>query len=115
MNAGTGLALFTFSCLFSIGVYLQCFTESEFILNPLIDTRLPPGFTTTKFKSIQPGMTKGEVLKILPPPEYLLNDGSWGYGNDGAAPFGDFAWFNFLIYFDQEGKVSKIQSQKFHD
>lgn len=115
MNSMTGLGLLFLTCIFSFGVYLQCFTESEFVLNPLIDTQLPPGFTTVKFDSIKPGMTKTEVLKILPPPESLWNDSAWSYGNDGAAPFGDFAWFNFLIHFDQQGKVIKTERQKFHD
>ncbi|MDM9379335.1 hypothetical protein QUB80_01250 [Chlorogloeopsis sp. ULAP01] len=112
MNTG---GLLAFVCMVAIAVYLQCFTESEFLLNPLIDTQLPSGFTQTKFESIKPGMTQAEVLKILPPPEYLSNDDSWAYGNDGAAPFGDFAWFRFVIYFDRAGIVTKTERQKFHD
>ncbi|WP_427159719.1 hypothetical protein ACQFX9_27600 [Aliinostoc sp. HNIBRCY26] len=82
----------------------------------LIDTQLPPGFTVQKFESIKPGMTKAEVSKILPAPMYKSDDGgSWHYGQDGAAPFGDFAWFDFKIHFDAEGKVIKTERQKFND
>jgi hypothetical protein len=42
--------------------------EAVFPLYPLIDTKLPPGFSLEKFENIQIGMTKNEVLKILPPP-----------------------------------------------
>lgn len=73
-------------------------------------------FTVQNFESIKPGMTKAEVSKILPPPKYLSEDGgSWHYGQDGAAPFGDFAWFDFIIHFDAEGKVIKTERQKFND
>ncbi|WP_235526599.1 hypothetical protein [Nostoc piscinale] len=40
---------------------------------------------------------------------------SWRYGEDGAAPFGDFAWFEFKIHFDEAGKVMKTERQTFHD
>ncbi|QLE57014.1 hypothetical protein [Nostoc sp. TCL26-01] len=111
-----GLIAFLWLFVLPVVIWLQCFTESEFIFNPLIDTQLPPGFTNEKFASIKPGMTKAEVLKILPPPESLANEQtSWSYGNDGAAPFGDFAWFQFHIHFDNEGKVIKTVRQKFHD
>jgi hypothetical protein len=115
MNFTGGCASAILLSILSLGVWLQCFTESEFILNPLIDTQLPPGFTLTKFESIKPGMTKAQVLKIIPPPEYLSNNDSWGYGNDGAAPFGDFAWFRFTVHFDAQGKVTKTERLKFHD
>lgn len=111
-----GLTVFFVILVLPFGIWLQFFTESEFIFNPLIDTQLPPGFTNQKFDSIKPGMTKAEVLQILPPPMYLSNDEtSWSYGNDGAAYFGDFAWFQFTIHFDTVGKVVKTERLKFHD
>jgi hypothetical protein len=42
--------------------------ERVFPFYPLIETKLPPGFSQAKFESIQVGMTKTEVLKFLPPP-----------------------------------------------
>jgi hypothetical protein len=90
------------------------YLERLFPFHPLIDTKLPPGFSQAKFESIQKGMTKAEVLKILPAPvprreydeEGSLSDIDWHYGQDGACPFGDFAWFEFTISFNDEGKVS---------
>jgi hypothetical protein len=43
------------------------YQELTFPFYPLIDTRLPSGFSQAKFESIHLGMTKTEVLKI-----YLL-------------------------------------------
>ena len=90
------------------------YLELPFPFYPLIDTKLPPGFSQAKFESIQNGMTKAEVLKILPAPvprirdeeEWSLSDKDWYYGQDGACFFGDFAWYEFRIYFNDEGKVS---------
>ncbi|MBD2597806.1 hypothetical protein H6G74_26285 [Nostoc spongiaeforme FACHB-130] len=116
MEFTKGLIVFFVIFVLPIGIYLQCFTESVFIFNPLIDTKLPPGFTLQKFDSIKPGMSKAEVSKILSAPRYSSDDGlSWRYGEDGAAPFGDFAWFEFTIHFDEAGKVMKTERQTFHD
>jgi hypothetical protein len=97
----------------------EYYLESLFPLYPLIDTKLPPGFSEAKFASIQMGMTKTEVLKILPAPvprreydeEGSLSDIDWHYGQDGACLFGDFAWFEFTISFNDEGKVSGKYSE----
>ncbi|MBD2437744.1 hypothetical protein [Nostoc sp. FACHB-110] len=111
-----GLILFFVIFVLPVGIQLLCFTESVFIFNPLIDTKLPPGFTPQKFDSIKPGMSKSEVSQILPEPTYSSDDGgSWHYGEDGAAPFGDFAWFDFIIRFDVQGKVTKTERQTLHD
>ncbi|HIK04176.1 MAG TPA: hypothetical protein IGS40_05605 [Trichormus sp. M33_DOE_039] len=116
MQLNKGLTVFFVVFILPCGIWLQCFTESEFIFNPLIDTKLPPDFTLQKFDRIKLGMTKADVLKILPAPMYSSDDeSSWRYGEDGAAPFGDFAWFEFTIHFDPQGKVMKTQRQKFHD
>jgi len=116
MQLTKGLTVFLVVFVLPVGIWLLCFTESEFIFNPLIDTRLPPGFTPEKFDSIKPGMKKADILKILPAPVYSSDDdSSWSYGEDGAAPFGDFAWFQFTIHFDPEGKVMITERQKFHD
>ncbi len=66
----------SFIFLFSLSIALvfgwkfftSYYVEAVFPLYPLIDTKLPPGFSLEKFESIQIGMTKNEVLKILPPP-----------------------------------------------
>ncbi|XHX77415.1 MAG: hypothetical protein RBJ76_23700 [Stenomitos frigidus ULC029] len=85
-----------------------------FVLNPLIDTRLPQGFTQTGFDRIQPGMTKTEVLQLVPLPEHKkLEATAWGYGSDGACVFWDFAWFQLMIQFDQNGRVIKKNANRF--
>jgi hypothetical protein len=96
-------------------VYLQCFTESVFIFNPLIDTYLPEGFTQANFNKIQPGMTKAEVLELIPGEPQGKTETKWTYGSDGAAPWGDFAWIRFSIEFDRLGKVIKTEQLTFHD
>lgn len=98
-----------------VGIFLQCFTESVFVLNPLIDTRLPQGFTQDRFDRIQPGMTKADVLRLIPPPNHKLEEPSWNYGQDGAALWGDFAWFQLTIQFDQNGRVIKKTQTAFYD
>ncbi|MBD1903709.1 hypothetical protein NDI44_27355 [Trichocoleus sp. DQ-A3] len=89
------------------------YLERPFPFYPLIDTKLPAGFSQAKFESIQNGMTKAEVLRILPAPvprreydeEWSISDNDWYYGQDDACLFGDFAWYEFRIYFNDEGKV----------
>ncbi|WP_236141127.1 hypothetical protein [Nostoc sp. CMAA1605] len=115
MELTKGLIVFFVIFVLFVGIFFTG-SESEFIFYPLIDTQSPPGFTVQKFESIKPGMTKFEVSKILPTPKYSSEDGgSWHYGEDGAAPFGDFAWFDFTIHFDAEGKVMKTERQQFND
>ena len=99
-----------------VGIFLQCFTESVFVLNPLIDTRLPKGFTQAGFDRIQPGMTKAEVLQLIPLLEHKkLEATAWGYGSDGACIFWDFAWFQLTIQFDKNGRVIKKTQRAFYD
>lgn len=110
-----------FTCFIVVFILLSGWTflrsyylERPFPFYPLIDTKLPPGFSQAKFESIQNGMTKAEVLKILPAPvprirdeeEWSSSDNDWYYGQDGACFFGDFAWYEFKILFNDEGKVS---------
>jgi hypothetical protein len=96
-------------------VYLQCFTESVFIFNPLIDTYLPKGFTQASFNKIQVGMTKAEVLELIPAKPNMKTETSWIYGCDGAAPWGDFAWIGFHVEFNHLGRVITTEQLTFHD
>ncbi|HEY9654341.1 MAG TPA: hypothetical protein V6C50_02510 [Crinalium sp.] len=97
-------------------LFVVSYTESVFVLHPLIDTRLPQGFTQAGFDRIQPGMTKAEVLQLVPLPEpESLHMVSWDYGSDGACVFWDFAWFQLTIEFDQNGRVIKKTQRAFYD
>ncbi len=101
--------------LMPVAVYLQCFTESVFILNPLIDTHLPKGFTQAGFNKIQAGMTKAEVLELIPAQPNMKGETTWIYGCDGAAPWGDFAWIGFQVRFDENDRVIAREQLTFHD
>ena len=114
MKYTTGITCFIIALL-SGWIFLAVhYQERRFPFYPLIDTKLPPGFSQAKFESIQEGMTKAEVLKILPAPvprrergdEGSISDNYWYYGEDDACFVGDFAWFEFTIYFNEEGKVN---------
>jgi outer membrane protein assembly factor BamE (lipoprotein component of BamABCDE complex) len=116
MKNTTGITCFIIIALLSGWLFLtEHYLEEIFPFYPLIDTKLPPGFSQAKFESIQKGMTKAEVLKILPTPvprreygeEWSISDKDWYYGQDGACLFGDFAWFEFTISFNDKGNVSK--------
>jgi SmpA / OmlA family len=98
----------------SIATYFYSFSESVFAPNPLIDTQLPKGFSVEQFEQIKPGMTRQQVRQLVPEPP-LADQSVWQYGNDGAAPFGDFAWFWFEIEFDQAGRVIKTSRRTFYD
>ncbi|WP_199328921.1 hypothetical protein [Coleofasciculus sp. FACHB-1120] len=95
--------------------WFVCHTESYFQPYPLIDTKLPSGFSEEKFSSIQLGIKKDEILKILPAPEHSIERNNWSYGVDGAAPWGDFAWISFEMSFDEEGKVIGKKRYVYHD
>src|SRR4028119_184708 len=101
--------------LMPVAVYLQCFTESVFILNPLIDTHLPKGFTQAGFNKIQAGMTKAEVLELIPAQPNMKGETTWIYGCDGAAPWGDFAWIGFQVRFDENDRVIAREQLTFYD
>jgi hypothetical protein len=109
-------------------IFIGGYTESVFVLHPLIDTRLPQGFTQARFDRVQPGMTQAEVLRLIPPPDgsspdFCASDGTfcsaegdtWSYGSDGACVFWDFAWFQLTVQFDQNGRVIKKTQRAFYD
>lgn len=60
---------FLFTVLLGGWIFFNIYyVEGVFPFYPLIDTKLPPGFSQAKFENIQVGMTKTEVLKAVPPP-----------------------------------------------
>jgi hypothetical protein len=97
-----------------IAAYLYCYSESVFVFDPFIDTRLPQGFSVEQFEQIKLGMTKQQVLRLVPEPPSIYQS-VWHYGNDGAAPFGDFAWFGFEVEFDQTDHVVRATRHTFYD
>jgi hypothetical protein len=112
----------------STGIFLLYSAESVFVLNPLIDTRLPQGFTQSGFDCIQPGMTQAEVLRLIPPPDgsspnfcgsnaalCSAEGATWSYGSDGACVFWDFAWFQLTVQFDRNDRVITKTQMAFYD
>ena len=81
---------------------------------PYIDTKFSPDFSVAKWKRVNIGLTRNKVVQLLGAPlsysklEYL--DDSLGFYNayytaDGAWPFADFAWKQFLIVYNKENIV----------
>ncbi len=83
-------------------VQMECYYRNE----PLIQTRLPEEFTEEKFNSIQPGMKQELVVQLLGLPNSGTSNLSLDYGADGGgADWWDFAWVNYVIMLDEQGKV----------
>lgn len=104
--------------LVSLATYLTIFwTESVFPFNPLIETPVPAGFELKNFDRIQKGMTKAEVLQLIPPPfEGKGNSQHWSYGGDERhTGFGDFAFFELGIEFTPDGRVAKVHRNILHN
>ena len=146
MQSNQTLGLLLVFLLVPVWVVSQYFAESVFIFHPLIDTRLPQGFTEANFNKIQPKMTKAEVSRLIQAepdqitqmchftqlgkaedkenkklpktPNALMTmrpHSCWEYGRDGAAIFGDYAWFSFRILFDENDSVITTERLVNHD
>lgn len=108
------------TCFLLLLALLWSRTESYFPLYPLIDTRLPQGFSEQKFKQITPGMSKAEVAAVLPgSPESSSTqwkESYWFYGNDGGCHgLCDLAWIGFEVHFDEAGNVTTTKRSVFGD
>lgn len=85
---------------------------------PSIDTKYSEGYSEVNFNKIEKGMTMEEVIKIMDKPliaerrnkkkiEYM-------YSSDGRCVFGDFAWLNRSVAFE-ENKVTEIYKSICYD
>lgn len=82
--------------------YGWCYTESYCFFLPSIDTKFAEGYSEEKFQNIHNGMTIEKVILLLGSPlETITNKDSkvatLYYSQDGAAPFGDFAWLGRVV------------------
>ncbi|BDA76238.1 hypothetical protein CAL7716_104040 (plasmid) [Calothrix sp. PCC 7716] len=98
----------------SIGDIALLKSECYYQNNPLIDTILPKEFSEEKFKSIQTGMSKEKVIKLLGNPANSDNQ-ILLYGDDGRAGWWDFAWVQYTIHIDIEEKVTTKERNVYHD
>lgn len=95
--------------LVSLTTYGMIFwTESVFPFNPLIETHVPAGFKLENFDRIQQGITKAEVLQLIPPPFTKADSQIWSYSGERHTGFGDFAHFELTIEFTTDNRVKKI-------
>jgi hypothetical protein len=100
-----------------IATYFLTHSENYFTFYPLIDTNLASGFSQAKFDTIQPGMDKNEVLKILGEPlgNYKLSS-DWSYSSDGKCGWlCDLAWISYKLHFNDEGKVIHKEQRIYND
>lgn len=111
-----GKILQSISTLLLLPVLWMSSLESKFLFYPLIDTPHSEEFTLKKFKSIQPGMTRGEVEDLIGKPidkpgSYFWGDGCEPQTGDGAAgKYGlDFAWLDSAVCYDENDRVTEIK------
>ena len=87
-----GLLLVLFALLFFSG-----YPEGYCYFCPSIDTEYADGYSEEDFGHLTIGMTRSEAEQMMCPPLFVHTNKSGliqvFYTSDGAAPFGDFAWF----------------------
>lgn len=95
---------------------------------PGIGTRFAPGYSTWGFETVQPGMTKADVVRLIGPPlgvgVHLYDrpfgptlergDELWQYGTDSSGRGGDWAWLSREVAFRRGIVVEKVY-WTFHD
>lgn len=93
--------------------------EGYNVFSPYIDTEFAENYTPEKFDLIQMDLNKEEVLKILGEPLkkntwknetvfYYTLDAFLSRGSDYKYLIRDFAWYRSVIYFNKQGKITRI-------
>ncbi len=106
------IVIIIFSVLLPLCEFVWGF-EGRCVYNPLIDTECDSSFNPYNIPKLKPGMDKVEVVSLIGAPLYAP-DNSFEYTRDGKCSFGDFAWYELCIDFEN-GKVSKITSRWVYD
>lgn len=100
---------------FSLGAGLT--VEGINLFSPFIDTQFARYYSQEKFELIKRGQSIKEVESLLGLPLKKRSDSvnrktEYIYTTDGKLysnkKNGDFAWYRSAVYFDQAGKVIKI-------
>jgi hypothetical protein len=94
---------------------------------PGIGTRFAPDYTAWGFDSVQPGMTRSDVERLIGLPlgqslqrgtrpfgDLQAGDELWQYGSDSSALSGDWAWLSREVVF-RRGVVSHKVYWTYHD
>jgi hypothetical protein len=103
-----------------IAAALRLYSTSEmhFPLNPYIDTIFTKDFTIEKFNTVNKGMSKEEVQKLLGEPLYSNNSREMTcnfYSTDGKVePFADFSFYSFVVCFKGDKVDSKNVNEFFN-
>ena len=85
--------------------------EGYFPLYPHVDTVFAAGFSHQRWRAVQLGMTKEQVVELLGCPLTNTNRSPniWWYTADGKCKWNDFAWHSKELQFSPQGVVtSKI-------
>ena len=86
----------TLAVLFGL-LFLSGYPEGYCYFCPSIDTRYADGYSEEAFSRLTVGMTRAEAEAVMCSPLGAETSKSGlvriFYTSDGAAPFGDFAWF----------------------
>ena len=90
------VAVATVAVLFVL-LLLSGYSEGYCFFWPKIDTVYADGYSEEAFSKLTVGMSRSEAESIMCPPLGVGTNKSGlvriSYTKDGAAPFGDFAWF----------------------
>ncbi len=93
--------------------------EGYNVFSPYIDTEFAENYTPEKFDLIQMDLNEKEVLKILGEPLkkntwknetvfYYTLDAFLSRSSDCKYLIRDFAWYRSVIYFNKQGKITRI-------
>jgi len=112
-----GIAAGVLAALFVL-LFLSGYPEGYCYFWPKIDTRYADGYSEEDFNRLTVGMTRDEAETIMCSPLGIETNKSGlvriFYTSDGAAPFGDFAWFGRGLEISN-GVVTRVVNTMYMD
>ena len=99
--------------MFLISLFSWTGAETQCMYSPLIDTEHSETFNPYNVPKVRTGMTREEVIQLIGEPLYE-RENTMHFTDDGACSFGDFAWYELWIDFE-DGKASEIYSDWMDD